>query len=1234
MNSLLADFEQKIKNLKIKGDWRQIEKLLREHEKNLNHDHFYLWIQSLIKTSCFIRAECLLNSETLSGEKNKKQYLMIKYDLSFARRNFPDAAKIAQALLAINADDLDSKIRLAKALLANNQLSPANKIALEIKNKWPENKQVNLLIEDIESKKCNYELIEKRNKSIARKFFSADFFDLAPIQGKGCTVVVPCYNVEKFVGRTIQSILDCGHPELEILLVEDCSTDGTLSIIKEYQSKNNKIIKIIQHRKNSGLAAARNTGLAAANMPYVTFIDSDDLMIKGGVSRRVNSIHLARLKDDRFIGSYGGSVTIDEEAILPPASKPAQGMKIVDYLNADGLCPFNANQPLFITEFLRLSGGFPESEITAEDWPFWLLLLRMGGKITPTHTTDVTYRMRQNSMIRVTAEKHLENSYKILQSIQEEKKLLYSKPYHIYSIQQKFIERYFNFFGLRLASSFEKHKSPSLVSKELSGEFLNDLKTYLPDLHLINYDVKYIKSKIIQGVNRYYCVASVDQLNCAKVLKDMARGFAVGANSYALNNLATERRLSFVNQLEKIDVVFLPHKEYHARSAELIGNQLAQFGLNWRIVDFSCQYGDEGVSRYLGNSQAPALTINRLNLGLYSVSVAVVFNDWDPTVRSILNTLKAQGSRTVGIVEGVNDYLSIDTGVWRPAYRYVDTLFVPGEFHRKYFEGHNSIYVTGVQRLDPLVSKSKKCKPTSVRKMTCVINCNFTYGVLVEHRIFFLKSICDVLLNLGITPIISRHPQDVGDIGDYQKYVTQKSMYELLEETKIFITRFSGAVYEALLSGAHVVYFNPRIERWDMFFDPCGSYNYIESPEELRDVIQKIISTDFSLEKSQDFLLKHCDIKGDSISSSRKTAIALNEVIKNKENHVQEKIIEEPVYFFDLMKKVHGCIEEKEYGAACDILKNAIKSNVAKTNTQRQILLIEGKRLNRLIGNEEFVITSTHKTVASSCKNLFLIFSCFKYSERINILRHYYNKSLEAGDRYVFVIGGAEADYLDGDVLHLKCGDSYEKLPEKVFSSFRYACQNFDFERIVKIDDDIFVNFKNFYKVVAPGFGFNYYGRKNPPNFGHPLNRKWHDGKVSKGHRYDGKEFPLVEPAQWCSGGCYIVSKDAADRILSFNDIDFVENHVFEDYMIFDILSSFDIYPSFHENTNLRDLVWMEPTLDKVVDKSFSFLNENFDIDNVITIHCGPTNKYKVESGDLKRIFEILDRNVSRTLLI
>lgn len=89
------------------------------------------------------------------------------------------------------------------------------------------------------------------------------------------SVIIPCYNVEKFLKQCLDSVCGQTLKDIEIICVNDASTDKSLGILKQY-AKKDKRIKIIDLQKNSGLSVARNTGIKHATGDFIGFIDSDD----------------------------------------------------------------------------------------------------------------------------------------------------------------------------------------------------------------------------------------------------------------------------------------------------------------------------------------------------------------------------------------------------------------------------------------------------------------------------------------------------------------------------------------------------------------------------------------------------------------------------------------------------------------------------------------------------------------------------------------------------------------------------------------------------------------------------------------------------------------------------------------------------------------------------------------------------------------------------------------------
>jgi len=89
------------------------------------------------------------------------------------------------------------------------------------------------------------------------------------------SIIVPIYNVEPYLHRCLDSLVNQTLKDIEIICINDCSPDNSLDILKEYAEKDERI-NIINFEKNQGVSVARNTGIEIAKGEYIGFVDSDD----------------------------------------------------------------------------------------------------------------------------------------------------------------------------------------------------------------------------------------------------------------------------------------------------------------------------------------------------------------------------------------------------------------------------------------------------------------------------------------------------------------------------------------------------------------------------------------------------------------------------------------------------------------------------------------------------------------------------------------------------------------------------------------------------------------------------------------------------------------------------------------------------------------------------------------------------------------------------------------------
>jgi len=117
------------------------------------------------------------------------------------------------------------------------------------------------------------------------------------------SIIVPIYKAEKFLQKCINSIINQSERNIEILLIDDGSPDNSGAIIDEY-AKNDCRIKVI-HKKNGGVASARNAGLKIATGGYITFVDSDDWIDSDFIDTLLNTKKDADIIRCKFYYEYG-----------------------------------------------------------------------------------------------------------------------------------------------------------------------------------------------------------------------------------------------------------------------------------------------------------------------------------------------------------------------------------------------------------------------------------------------------------------------------------------------------------------------------------------------------------------------------------------------------------------------------------------------------------------------------------------------------------------------------------------------------------------------------------------------------------------------------------------------------------------------------------------------------------------------------------------------------------------
>jgi hypothetical protein len=252
---------------------------------------------------------------------------------------------------------------------------------------------------------------------------------------------------------------------------------------------------------------------------------------------------------------------------------------------------------------------------------------------------------------------------------------------------------------------------------------------------------------------------------------------------------------------------------------------------------------------------------------------------------------------------------------------------------------------------------------------------------------------------------------------------------------------------------------------------------------------------------------------------------------------------------------------------------------------------------------------SFHTIGESKERTLYMIISCAAYADRQDLLRGYYQSAMPKSDAYVFVVGGAQRNHYDvaNRTLHLSVGDNYEDLPEKVLSAVKFCAENFDFANLVKVDDDVIVNFRLASKTIR-GITADYFGKMIPSRRGAVPSSTWHIGKVSDRSPFHDKPFSFDGgPSNWCCGGMYYLSRRAACELSQLASTTDTTEFLYEDHMVGTLLARREISPEFiEEHEALRGHAFVQTDLREILDAPMRDIEDIHGADSTCGVHCGP----------------------------
>jgi glycosyltransferase involved in cell wall biosynthesis len=204
------------------------------------------------------------------------------------------------------------------------------------------------------------------------------------------SVIIPAYNRERTIAKAVKSVQLQTYTEWEAIIVDDCSTDGTVQIVKR-MAKDDHRIRVIVHSSNRGAQAARNTGIKSAKGTWLSFLDSDDEWLPDSLVIRLQKA----LTDKVAVVHSGGYILTSDNKLTPYRVAQPSGNVYSALLTAEG----PMFQALLVSKYAMERISYLDEKIVSfQEWDTHIRLARLYKFAFVSEPTYV-YDSRTNNAI-------------------------------------------------------------------------------------------------------------------------------------------------------------------------------------------------------------------------------------------------------------------------------------------------------------------------------------------------------------------------------------------------------------------------------------------------------------------------------------------------------------------------------------------------------------------------------------------------------------------------------------------------------------------------------------------------------------------------------------------------------------------------------------------------------------------------------------------------------------------
>ena len=379
------------------------------------------------------------------------------------------------------------------------------------------------------------------------------------------SIVVPCYNVELYIGECMESILGQDYKNLEVICIDDFSTDATYNRILEFCNRDSRV-KLLKHSKNKGLSIVRNNGIKEATGEYIWFIDADDYIKENAVKKIVNQLLEMDAEGIFFYFEKKNQGTRTSESCIETVETRLPCKENHLYIGKDIFRKFyecrsfkiEACRYMWKLEFLRNNSLFFYERLIHEDNYFTFFALMKAKKILVLQEALYVYRIRDDSIMANIDQRYLQSIYIILVDIisywrknGDDEQINKAIEYYLDSLWKIFLKRR-NYFEeieeLRYGTKADQHIYEKLVKLKISLPFRyvhfskEDVNKLQNAKKVVVYGAGVVGSEVIELLEAIDISISAIAVSLKKLNEDYFMNYKV----YAIDELVNDRQIALV----------------------------------------------------------------------------------------------------------------------------------------------------------------------------------------------------------------------------------------------------------------------------------------------------------------------------------------------------------------------------------------------------------------------------------------------------------------------------------------------------------------------------------------------------------------------------------------------------------------------------------------------------------------------------------------------------------------